>query len=154
MPGRPALKQRRLRAQRAEHRVPRAAGSGGAAALPLGDGFDEEAARDEWRREVRAAGSAQPSQSRSRRAPPPPPRRPETRPAPTPTCPAQSRKRVLVFMGPALIMPLGEPLMNVVDTVCLGQFAGTAELAAMGPACIIFAFAQYIFQALQISTVT
>jgi hypothetical protein len=43
---------------------------------------------------------------------------------------------------------------NVVDTVCLGQWAGTAELAAMGPACIIFAFAQYIFQALQISTVT
>ncbi|GBF93861.1 hypothetical protein Rsub_06860 [Raphidocelis subcapitata] len=61
---------------------------------------------------------------------------------------------MLSFLGPALIIPLGEPLMNVVDTVCLGQWAGTAELAAMGPATILFAFAQYVFQALQISTVT
>ncbi|KAI8470867.1 MAG: hypothetical protein J3K34DRAFT_458668 [Monoraphidium minutum] len=66
----------------------------------------------------------------------------------------QMRQRMFTFMGPALVIPMGEPLMNVVDTVCLGQWAGTSELAAMGPACIIFAFAQYVFQALQISTVT
>jgi hypothetical protein len=28
---------------------------------------------------------------------------------------------MLAFMGPALVIPLGEPLMSVVDTICIGQ---------------------------------
>lgn len=66
----------------------------------------------------------------------------------------EMRGRMASFVGPALVVPMGEPLMNVCDSICLGQFAGTAELASMGPALIVFAFAQYVFQALQISTVT
>lgn len=64
------------------------------------------------------------------------------------------RARMGAFLGPALLVPMGEPLMNVVDTASLGQWAGTAEVAALAPALIVFAFAQYVFQALQISTVT
>lgn len=63
------------------------------------------------------------------------------------------RRRLRTFIGPAFVIPLGDPLMSVVDTICIGQFAGTGELAAMAPALIIFAFAQYIFQALQIATI-
>ena len=33
------------------------------------------------------------------------------------------------------------------------QCAGTRELAAMGPANIVFSFSQYIFQALQIAAI-
>lgn len=32
------------------------------------------------------------------------------------------------------------------------QFTGTAELAALGPANTVFAFAQYVFQSLQVAT--
>lgn len=57
------------------------------------------------------------------------------------------------FMLPALALPLADPLMSLVDTVCIGQFAGTQELASLGPANIIFGFAQYIFTSLQVATV-
>lgn len=59
---------------------------------------------------------------------------------------------MLTFMAPALAIPMADPLMSLVDTVCLGQFAGTAELAAIGPAVVVLAFTQYAFQALQIAT--
>ncbi|WIA32752.1 hypothetical protein OEZ86_005937 [Tetradesmus obliquus] len=58
------------------------------------------------------------------------------------------------FMGPAVIIPLGDPLMTLTDTIFIGQCAGTKELAAMGPANIIFSFCQYIFQALQIAAIS
>eukprot|EP00878_Enallax_costatus_P011863 GHUV01012386.1.p1 GENE.GHUV01012386.1~~GHUV01012386.1.p1 ORF type:complete len:206 (+),score=32.19 GHUV01012386.1:195-812(+) len=62
-------------------------------------------------------------------------------------------RRMLAFMGPALVIPLGDPLMSLTDTVFIGQCAGTRELAAMGPANIVFSFSQYIFQALQIAAI-
>jgi hypothetical protein len=30
-------------------------------------------------------------------------------------------KAMLVFMAPALILPLSDPLMSLIDAVCLGQ---------------------------------
>jgi len=53
--------------------------------------------------------------------------------------PARERRR-------ALLCTAGDPLQSVIDTVCIGQFAGTGELAALAPALVIFAFAQYSFQ--------
>lgn len=55
---------------------------------------------------------------------------------------------ILMFAGPALSIPLGDPLMSLVDTVCIGQFASTLELAALGPNTLIFQFATYVFGAL------
>lgn len=62
-------------------------------------------------------------------------------------------KKMGLFMIPAVITPLADPLMSLVDTVCIGQFAGTQELAALGPANLIFAFAQYAFTGLSIATI-
>lgn len=33
-------------------------------------------------------------------------------------------QRMLLFMGPALIIPLGDPLMTLTDTVFIGQVRG------------------------------
>ncbi|KAK9830568.1 hypothetical protein WJX72_012538 [[Myrmecia] bisecta] len=44
--------------------------------------------------------------------------------------------------------------MSLVDTVCIGQFASTAELAALGPNTLIFNFFTYVMTALCIATVT
>eukprot|EP00775_Hariotina_reticulata_P006359 gene6359-6592_t len=57
-------------------------------------------------------------------------------------------------MAPALVIPLGDPLMTLTDTIFIGQCAGTRELAALGPANIIFGFSQYVFQALQIAAIS
>jgi hypothetical protein len=54
---------------------------------------------------------------------------------------------------PALLHPFQPLLAAIVVGHLPAQFAGTQELAAMGPASIIFAFSQYIFQALQIAAV-
>lgn len=40
-------------------------------------------------------------------------------------------KRILAFMGPALIIPLGDPLMSLTDTVFMGQ-VGWLELLVTG----------------------
>lgn len=57
-------------------------------------------------------------------------------------------KTIVLFAGPALSIPLGDPLMSLVDTVCIGQFASTLELAALGPNTLIFQFATYAVAAL------
>ncbi|KAG2450191.1 hypothetical protein HYH02_000293 [Chlamydomonas schloesseri] len=44
--------------------------------------------------------------------------------------------------------------MSLVDTVCIGQFAGTTQLAALGPANLVFSFAQYMFQSLQVASLS
>ncbi|EFJ51912.1 hypothetical protein VOLCADRAFT_103098 [Volvox carteri f. nagariensis] len=61
-------------------------------------------------------------------------------------------RRMVSFLGPATLIPLGEPLMSLVDTVCIGQFAGTSQLAALGPANLVFSFCQYFLQSLQVAT--
>lgn len=123
--GRPASAQPHASAARRPGR-PRAPGAGGAARqwraaaqgsqpLPYAAGGDDAAERDAWRREVRAAclHCCAPACSAARacaaartlapidvqhRAPPPPSH-------------AQFRRRTFTFMGPALIVPMGEPLM-------------------------------------------
>ncbi|GFR41089.1 hypothetical protein Agub_g1730, partial [Astrephomene gubernaculifera] len=62
--------------------------------------------------------------------------------------------RMMSFLGPATLIPLGDPLMSLVDTVCIGQFAGTSQLAALGPANLVFSFAQYMFQSLQVAALS
>lgn len=57
-------------------------------------------------------------------------------------------KTIVLFAGPALSIPLGDPLMSLVDTVCVGQFASTLELAALGPNTLIFQFSTYVVAAL------
>ncbi|GIL73237.1 hypothetical protein Vretimale_4844 [Volvox reticuliferus] len=63
-------------------------------------------------------------------------------------------RRMVSFLGPATLIPMGEPLMSLVDTVCIGQFAGTIQLAALGPANLVFSFCQYFLQSLQVATLS
>jgi Na+-driven multidrug efflux pump len=56
------------------------------------------------------------------------------------------------FCGPALLVPMADPLMGFSDVVCVGQFASTAELSALGPATLALSFATYAFQAVQVAT--
>eukprot|EP01025_Chloroclados_australasicus_P008634 TRINITY_DN13125_c0_g1_i3.p1 TRINITY_DN13125_c0_g1~~TRINITY_DN13125_c0_g1_i3.p1 ORF type:complete len:500 (-),score=20.60 TRINITY_DN13125_c0_g1_i3:365-1831(-) len=52
----------------------------------------------------------------------------------------QKIRQILSFYGPALSIPLSDPLMSLLDTLCIGQFSGTVELASLGPSSIIFSF--------------
>lgn len=82
--------------------------------------------------------------------------------------------KIAVFTGPALSIPLADPIMSLVDTVCVGQvrhlcmslrlfqktqsilcvqFTGTLELAALGPTMLIFNLFTYLFTAITITTV-
>lgn len=55
---------------------------------------------------------------------------------------------ILMFAGPALAIPLGDPLMSLIDTISIGRFASTLELAALGPNTLIFQFATYLVASL------
>ena len=55
---------------------------------------------------------------------------------------------ILMFAGPALAIPLGDPLMSLVDTISIGRFSSTLELAALGPNTLIFQFATYLVASL------
>jgi len=59
---------------------------------------------------------------------------------------------IVKFAGPALSIPLCDPIMSCVDAVCIGQFASTVELAALGPNIVIFNFISYTFQFMSIAT--
>ena len=89
--------------------------------------------------------------------------------------------KIALFTGPALSIPLADPIMSLVDTVCIGQvpvgavlvigdwliglrifclisvpglqYTGTLELAALGPTMLIFNLFTYIFTAITITTV-
>jgi Na+-driven multidrug efflux pump len=64
-------------------------------------------------------------------------------------------KRMAAFCGPALIVPMAEPLMGFTDVVCVGQFASsTAELSALGPATLALSFCTYAWQACQVATLS
>lgn len=76
----------------------------------------------------------------------------EELPSATDSSPWEARfamlKTIVMFAGPALSIPLGDPLMSLVDTVCVGQFASTLELAALGPNTLIFQFCTYVVASL------
>ncbi|GMH41442.1 hypothetical protein BSKO_09352 [Bryopsis sp. KO-2023] len=63
-------------------------------------------------------------------------------------------KQILLFALPALAIPLADPLLSLVDTVCVAQCAGTVELASLGPNTAIFNFANYTFNSLGLATMT
>ncbi len=63
-------------------------------------------------------------------------------------------RQIAAFGLPALMVPLADPLMSLVDTVALGQWAGSLQLAALGPCSLVFNFAFYSFTALSVSTVS
>jgi hypothetical protein len=70
----------------------------------------------------------------------------------------ERRRRLLAdiakFSLPIMLLPLADPLMSLVDTVCLGKMAGTLELASLAPATLISSFCFYTFAApLSIATV-
>lgn len=62
--------------------------------------------------------------------------------------------KIGMFAGPALSIPLADPIMSLVDTVCIGQYTGTLELAALGPTMLIFNLFTYVFTAITITTVS
>eukprot|EP00892_Ulva_mutabilis_P003019 jgi/Ulvmu1/12718/UM095_0022.1 len=59
---------------------------------------------------------------------------------------------MLTFMAPALILPLSDPLMSLIDAISLGKYAGTVQLAALGPTSVVFSFSSYVFNSLAIAT--
>ena len=60
--------------------------------------------------------------------------------------------KILRFSLPALSIPLADPIMSLVDSVCVGQCASTLELAALGPNLVIFNFVTFSFSFLAIGT--
>ena len=59
---------------------------------------------------------------------------------------------IVRFSLPALSIPLADPIMSLVDSVCVGQYASTLELAALGPNLVIFNFVTFSFSFLAIGT--
>merc|ERR1712216_393298 len=53
--------------------------------------------------------------------------------------------RLVAFVIPALSITLADPLMSLVDTLCIGRYGTTIELAALGPNTVVFNFTSYIF---------
>jgi putative MATE family efflux protein len=61
---------------------------------------------------------------------------------------------IVRFALPTLLVPMADPIMSLIDTISLGQWSGSLELAALGPCALIFNFAFYSFTALSIATVS
>lgn len=62
------------------------------------------------------------------------------------------RKEVLKFAGPALSTVLADPVMSVIDALCVGRFCSTVQLASLGPALAVFNFVSYFFFFLNAAT--
>eukprot|EP00928_Gymnodinium_smaydae_P053423 TRINITY_DN37414_c0_g1_i1.p1 TRINITY_DN37414_c0_g1~~TRINITY_DN37414_c0_g1_i1.p1 ORF type:complete len:514 (-),score=75.86 TRINITY_DN37414_c0_g1_i1:426-1937(-) len=63
-------------------------------------------------------------------------------------------REIAAFCGPALTVPLADPLMTLIDTACVGRMSGTLELAALGPNTVIFNFLNYGFTFMGIATMS
>lgn len=63
-------------------------------------------------------------------------------------------KEIISFALPVIIVPLADPIMSLVDTICLGQLAGALHVASISPASLIFNFSFYSMTALSIATVS
>ena len=61
---------------------------------------------------------------------------------------------LLRFAGPALLIPLADPIQSLVDTACIGRFGTTVELAALGPNNYLFNFFNYLFLGLGTAATT
>ena len=60
--------------------------------------------------------------------------------------------QLLQFAAPVILVPLADPIMGFIDTLCLGQMATALELAALAPCSLILNFSNYIFNSLSIAT--
>lgn len=58
-----------------------------------------------------------------------------------------STKALLLFALPTLVLPLADPVMSLIDTICIGSYGTVVELAATGPASLLFASASQLFSA-------
>lgn len=63
-------------------------------------------------------------------------------------------KQLLLFALPTLILPLADPLMSLIDTVCIGLYGTVVELAATGPASLLFAAPAVLFSAFSATALT
>eukprot|EP00191_Tetraselmis_sp_GSL018_P003096 CAMPEP_0177601332 /NCGR_PEP_ID=MMETSP0419_2-20121207/14190_1 /TAXON_ID=582737 /ORGANISM="Tetraselmis sp., Strain GSL018" /LENGTH=465 /DNA_ID=CAMNT_0019094565 /DNA_START=119 /DNA_END=1513 /DNA_ORIENTATION=+ len=59
---------------------------------------------------------------------------------------------ILQFVLPALSIVLSDPLMTLLDTIFIGQFSSTDDMASLGPNTLVFNSAQWIFNALAVGT--
>ncbi|KAI7844559.1 hypothetical protein COHA_001917 [Chlorella ohadii] len=66
----------------------------------------------------------------------------------------QRLAEVLRFCLPVVLVPLADPIMSLIDTICLGRMASSLELAALGPASLLLTFSNYILFALSVGTVS
>ena len=62
------------------------------------------------------------------------------------------RNEVIKFAIPSLSGVLADPLMSVVDALCVGRFCDTIQLASLGPALAVFNFVNYFFFFLNAAT--
>lgn len=63
-------------------------------------------------------------------------------------------KQLLLFALPTLILPLADPIMSLIDTVCIGMYGTVIELAATGPASLILAAPAVLFSAFSATALT
>jgi O-antigen/teichoic acid export membrane protein len=50
---------------------------------------------------------------------------------------------IIKFSLPVVLIPLADPLMSLIDSVCIGRMTGSVQqLAALGPCSLIFNFAR------------
>ncbi len=64
----------------------------------------------------------------------------------------KKKREIIKFAGPALSTVLADPIMSVVDALCVGRFCSTVELASLGPALAVFNFVSYFFFFLNAAT--
>ena len=64
---------------------------------------------------------------------PPPPPPPPLPPPPTAITQRQRLRSILSFCLPVMLVPLADPIMSLIDTVCLGRMSDALQLAALGP---------------------
>lgn len=57
----------------------------------------------------------------------------------------QTLPQVLAFAAPVLLIPLADPAMSLIDSVCIGRMANSLQLAALGPTSLLFNFSNYIW---------
>jgi Na+-driven multidrug efflux pump len=63
-----------------------------------------------------------------------------------------SYKTMLVFLSTTILIWLSEPLLSLVDTTVVGQYANVLQLAALGPATMLIDSAIYLTYFLAIAT--
>ena len=61
---------------------------------------------------------------------------------------------IVSFALPILLVPLADPILSLIDTIFLGHYGGSFQLASLSPCTLILNFAFYSFTALTIATIS